>query len=271
MNMLKYVIVSILSVLFIVFSIPSVYVVDPGTRAIVVTMGSASRHPVGEGLHVKLSFFAKPILVPIKQTPADMEGVECFSSDLQLIRAHLVVLYHIPEESVYKVAVQYGGDVATSFVAPRVGEALKETTALLTAEEIVKGREQVKHKALAAARAKLGDFIVLDDLVIKEVNLSDELEHAIEQKMVQEQEAQKQVFIQQKTKVEAETAAIRAEGAAKARLIAAEADAKLIDMRGAALRRNPGTIDLMTVEKWNGVTPLVIGKDASPLLTLPGN
>jgi len=65
---------------------------------------------------------------------------------------------------------------------------------------------------------------------------------------VQEQEAAKSRYTQQKAQIEAETAKIKAQG---------EADA--IRIRGLALKETPGLIELQIVEKWDGRSPLVIG------------
>jgi prohibitin 2 len=84
--------------------------------------------------------------------------------------------------------------------------------------------------------------------VIQDVSLSKELESAIEAKMVQEQEAAKAKFIQQKAEIEANTAIIKAKGEAEA-----------IRVRGRALQESPGLVQLQIVEKWNGISPLVVG------------
>lgn len=117
-----------------------------------------------------------------------------------------------------------------------------------SAEQIVKKREDVKAKTLEAARTKVGDLLVIEDVVIQNVALSKELETAIEAKMVQEQEAAKAKFTQAKAEIEAQTAVIRAKGEAEA-----------IRVRGRAVQDNPGLVQLQIVEKWNGISPLVIG------------
>ena len=93
------------------------------------------------------------------------------------------------------------------------------------------------------------------------MSLSKELESAIEQKMVQEQEAAKAKFIKDQVVIEAQTAVIKAEGEAKA-----------IKVRGDAIRQNPGVVSLMIAEKWNGVSPLVVGGSGSNImLPIPTN
>jgi prohibitin 2 len=167
---------------------------------------------------------------------------------LQQVKMDLRVLYKIPEASVVKIYQGYAGDPFDSLVAPRVQEALKEVTALESAEQIVKNREMIKSKALAAAQKKIGELLVVEDVVIQNIDLSHELETAIESKMVQEQEANKAKFTQQKAQIEADTVVIKAKG-----------DAESIKIRGEALKLTPAFIDLQIVEKWDGRAPLYVG------------
>ena len=104
----------------------------------------------------------------------------------------------------------YAGHPFEKLILPRVQEATKEATALRTAADIVKSREQVKAAALKASREKIGNLLVIEDLVIEDVKLSRELEQAIEAKMVQQQEAEKAIFKMQQAKTDAETLIIKA-------------------------------------------------------------
>ncbi len=53
-------------------------------------------------------------------------------------------------------------------------------------------------------------MLLVEDVVIQNIDLSHELETAIEAKMVQEQEAAKAKFTQQKAQIEADTVVIKA-------------------------------------------------------------
>ncbi len=243
------------------------YVVEPGTRGIMVTLGKVSPAALQEGFGTKAPFISHIMPVTVRQQTRDLPS-ECYSSDLQQVNMQLRVLFRIPEGSVVKIYQEYAGDPFDSLVAPRVQEALKEVTASQTAEQIVKQREMIKTKALATAKAKIGDLLFVEDIVLENITLSKELESAIESKMVQEQEAAKARFTQQKSQIEADTAIIRAKGEAEA-----------IRIRGQALQDTPGLIQLQIVEKWDGRSPLVIGGGAGgensgtnfilPLNTLP--
>jgi prohibitin 2 len=223
------------------------YVIPPGHRGVLVTLGKVSPVFAPEGLGFKIPFLTSVIPISVRQQTT-VSNTECYSSDLQQINVELKVLYRIPESMIVKVFRDYYGDPFDSLVAPRLSEALKEVTALQSAEMIVKKREDVKAKTLESTRAKVGDLLVIEDVVIQNVALSKELETAIEAKMVQEQEAAKAKFTQAKAEIEAQTAIIRAKGEAEA-----------IRVRGRAVQDNPGLVQLQIVEKWNGISPLVIG------------
>ena len=236
------------------------YVVQPGMRGVMVTLGKVSPAFLPEGFGFKAPFISKVVPVQIRQQTLNLE-TECYSSDLQQVSVQLRVLFRIPENSVVQIFQQYAGDPFQSLIAPRVSEALKEVTALQSAEQIVKNREVIKNKALESTRSKVGSILEIVDVVLVDISLSKELENAIEQKMVQEQEAAKSRFVQQRSEIEAQTAIIRAKGEAEA-----------IRIRGDALRENPNLIQLQIVEKWNGVTPVVLstgGETSGANILLP--
>ena len=250
--------VGILIFVVIIMASSGTYVVKPGYRGVEVTMGKVSAAFKTEGFGLKAPFITAIHQVSIRQQTAE-EKAECYSSDLQQITVDLKVLYRVPEASVVKLFQDFYGDPFDSLVAPRVQEALKEVVALQSAEQIVKNREQIKTRALQLAKAKLGEppILVIEDIVIQNIALTKELEHAIEAKMVQEQEASKSKYFQQRVQVEADTAVIKAKG-----------EAESIVIRGDALKKNPEFIDLQIVDKWDGLAPVVIGGGDKVMLSL---
>lgn len=234
----------------VVASATTTYVVQPGTRGIKVTLGKAADHFLPEGFGLKAPFITSIVPVNVRQKTQGARA-DCFSSDLQQVIMDLRILYRVPEQSVVQIFKQYAGDPFDNLIAPRVQEAIKEVTALQTAEQIVKNREEVKQKALVSARQKIGEILRLEDIVIRNIDLSPELERAIEAKMVAEQEAAKARFTQVLKQTEAETVVIRARGEAEA-----------IKVRGEALKLNPAFLQLEIVERWNGKSPLAVPADA---------
>ena len=239
--------VAIIIFVIIIAASTSSYIVQPGYRGVEVTLGKVSPVFKPEGFGFKSPFITMIVPVLIRQQTRELSA-DCYSSDLQQVKTELRVLYRIPEASVVQIYQGYAGDPFDSLIAPRVQEALKEVTAMQSAEQIVKNREDIKNKALVATRQKIGTMLFVEDIVIQNIDLSKELETAIEAKMVQEQEAAKAKFTQQKAQIEADTVVIKAKG-----------DAESIRIRGEALKQTPAFIDLQIVEKWDGKAPMVVG------------
>jgi prohibitin 2 len=225
----------------------STYVVEPGHRGVEVLLGRVSPGFKPEGFGFKLPFVTRIVPQLIRQQTAKMVA-DCYSSDLQQVKIDVRVLYRVPEASVVTVFRDYSGDPFEALVKPRVAEALNELTALRTAEMIVQKREEVKSKALESARRKLGEVLMIEDIVLENITLTNALENAIEAKMVQEQEAARARFAQQQAQVEASTVVIKAKG-----------EAESMVLRGKALRENPSVLELQIIERWDGITPIVVG------------
>ena len=247
---------AILIFVIVIMASSGTYVVHPGYRGVEVTMGKVSPAFKPEGFGLKAPFITAIHPISVRQQTAE-DKAECYSSDLQQIQIELRVLFRIPESSVVKLFREYFGEPFESLVAPRVHEAVKEVTAMQSAEQIVKNREQIKTRSLEVARKKVGTLIVVEDIVIQNIALTKELEHAIEAKMVQEQEAAKSKYFQQRAQIEADTAVIQAKG-----------EAESIRIRGQALKENPAFVDLKIVDKWDGLIPLVIGGGDNYVLPL---
>lgn len=253
----KIILFSLTGLLSLALILGSFYVIDPGQRGIVITMGKVSKQASGEGIGFKMPFVSSVFRISVRQQTQELVA-PAFSSDLQQVNTTVKVLFRLPESSVVEAYQKYAGDLFDSLIAPRIQEALKEVTSGESAEGIVKKRETIKMKTLDAARKKVGSILVIEDIVIENVSLSKELENAIEQKMVQEQEAAKAKFTKEKAEIDAQTAIITAEGQAQS-----------IAKRGKAIRENPGVVSLMIAEKWNGVAPLVVGGEKGANIMLP--
>jgi prohibitin 2 len=243
--------------IFVIVALASsaTYIVPPGFRGVTVTLGTVSQNFKPEGFGFKKPFITHVYPLSIRQQTRPMPA-ECYSSDLQQVEMEVHVLYRIPEHSVVKIFQEYAGEPFDNLIAPRVQEAIKEVAATLSAEQIVKNREDVKARTLELARRKIGtNFLDVVDVVLYNLSLSPELEAAIEMKMVQEQDAEKAKFTQLKAQIDADTAVVRAKGEAEA-----------IQVRGQALRENPDFIKLQILQTWNGHSPLVVGGSGADVM-----
>jgi prohibitin 2 len=228
-------------------------VIQPGYRGVAVTLGKVAPEFKGEGLAVKAPFISKIHPVSVRQQTEQLQ-MECYSSDLQQVKASLRVLYRIPESSVVAIYQQYEGDPFPTLIAPRIVEALKEVASTQSAEMIVQQRERIKVDALQATREKIGNgpgggpLLIVEDITLSDLALSAELNAAIEQKMTQREEAERAKYVQRQAEIEAETAIIKARG-----------EGESIQIRGKALRESPAFVKWQIVDKWDGVSPVIVG------------
>ncbi len=240
----------IILLVLVVAAASGTYIVDPGHRGVLVTLGKVSPQFKTEGFGLKAPFISTVIPYSIKQRAAEMNAA-VISKDLQEVHTQIRVLYRIPEKSVVQIHQQFKGDPFLSLIQPRVDEAIKEVAKEHTANQIVQERAAIKKRVVESARQKVGELLMVVDVVVEDISLSKNLEIAIERKMVQEQEANKAIFEQQKAQIDAQIAVVRAKG-----------EAESIRIQGEALANNPELISLEIVRKWNGRAPRAVGGNA---------
>lgn len=225
-----------------VLVITSCSVVDVGERGVYVSFGDMSPNLLNEGLHAKAPW-ASIHKIPVKQVTIK-GNTECFSKDLQTVKVTYSCMYAIPQDKVLTLFQKYSGDPFDSLVKPRIEEAIKLASSTLTAESIVKQRETVKGVALAEVKKQLDGLVIVNDLPITNIDLTDMLEKAIEGKQVAEQKALAKEYELQSAKKDAEISIEKAKGEAEA-----------IKITGEALAKSPSVVLMEAVKKWDGHAP----------------
>jgi len=158
-------------------------VIDPGHRGVSVTLGSVNPTVRPEGLNFKKPWIEKIVEMPVRQQTVDGK-TNCFSSDLQLVQISYAVMYRIPEFKVVELYQSYQGDPYDSLVRPRLEEQMKQVTSAYKSEDLVKNREVVKGLILTAVKKELAGLVEVEDILLRNIDLSKLLEEAIEQKQV---------------------------------------------------------------------------------------
>lgn len=228
--------------LAVILLLSSCSVIQPGERGVVVNLGTMSKDVLGEGVHFNAPW-ASVKRVEIKQT-TQVGKTECFSKDLQTVKVTYSCMYSIPEGKVLDLFQKYSGKPYETLVVPRIEEAIKLASATLTAEAIVKQREMVKAAALTEVRKQLEGLVIVADLPITNIDLTDMLEKAIEGKQVAEQKALAKEYDLQAAQKDAEIAIAKAKGEAEA-----------IRITGEALAKSPTVTLMEAVKKWDGKAP----------------
>jgi len=236
----------VVAIVLFVFVMGCWSIVPPGHRGVSVTLGKVNPVVKGEGITFKVPFITNIVKIPVQQITQGGRATS-FSSDLQTVEISYSVLYRIPEGKVVELFQQYAGSPYASLVEPRVQEAIKQVAAVYKAEELVKSRIAIKEVVLKKIQTELAGLIDVRDIPITNIDLTDELEKAIELKQVTEQQALAKEYELQKAKKEAEIT-----------LVNAKAEAEAVKIKGEALANSPRVIDLEIAKRWDGKAPQTV-------------
>ena len=262
----------ILVVVFAVIFLSSSFVVIPaGHTGVALTFGKVEDTVLQEGLHFKVPFVQKIVVVDNRIVKLDV-NTEAFSKDLQTITTVVAVNYHVGKESSQTVYKNVGMGFEDVLITPAVNEVLKAVTAKYTAVELVSSRAEVSMLLDDGLNEKLNNYgIFINELNIINWDFSEEYINAVEAKQVAEQNLIK-------TRTEQEQALVIANTEAQKRVIAAEAEAneiKLLAQANAESNRiltesiSELLIKYQTVAKWDGKLPTVMSGANNLLIDVP--
>lgn len=234
----------------------TVYTVDAGERAIVLTWGSVSS-VVDDGLHIKIPYIQAVKVVDVRTRKAHAPATAA-SSDLQRVQTEVALNYHIDPNKIAEIYTRSGLDVEGTLIDPRIQEVVKAVTAKFQADKLLQQREAVKAEIEQMLKASLAPYhVVVEAVQITNFQFSEQYEAAIEAKQTAEQNAQKAKNDLERIKVEAEQ-----------KIATAQAEAEAIRIQSEAIKAQGGAgyVQLKAIEKWNGVLPTYTGGGPLPFL-----
>jgi regulator of protease activity HflC (stomatin/prohibitin superfamily) len=221
-------------------------VVEPGERAVKVSMGTMDRNLLGSGMQFYNPLTDQVVRYSIKQETISGKAVP-LTSDQQPITLEYKVLYSIPEGEVLTLYEKYSGDPFSKLVDPQIQEAFRQVVSQYKADQATKNVNTIKNQVLAMVRDNVKGLVNVVDIPITHVDLPEVLQAAIAQKQVMEQQALQKAYELDKARREAEITVANA-----------EAQAKSIQLQSEALSRSPALIEYEKVKRWDGKLPNVV-------------
>ena len=258
-------------ILAVIFLGSSFVVIPAGHTGVALTFGKVEDNVLQEGLHFKVPFVQKIVVVDNRIVKLDV-NTEAFSKDLQTITTVVAVNYHVGKESSQTVYKNVGMGFEDVLITPAVNEVLKAVTAKYTAVELVSSRAEVSMLLDEGLNEKLNNYgIFINELNIINWDFSEEYINAVEAKQVAEQNLIK-------TRTEQEQALVIANTEAQKRVIAAEAEANEIKVLAEANAESNRIltesisellIKYQTVAKWDDKLPTVMAGSDNMLIDVP--
>jgi len=152
------------------------------------------------------------------------------------IRSEISILYRMKPEAASKIVQNIGLNYESEVILPVFRSASADVTAKFLAKDMHSGeRGQIEQ----AIRKQMTDILepkgfVIDNVLMKSINLPSGLARTIEEKLQAEQEAQRMEFVKEREKRDAERRIIEAEGKKEIARIQAEGErnASIIQAEG---------------------------------------
>lgn len=218
----------------------------------------------GEGLNVHAPW-VNVIRYDIR-VQEQLEEMDVLSSNGLNIGMDVSIRWRPLRTTLPQLHTTFGPEYYQKLVQPELRSAMREIVGQFTPEELYSSRRQelqgLVFDTLTSRVAQ--QFIEIDAIRIRDINLPDQIRTAIENKLKEEQEAERYIFTLEKERLEAERKMIEAEGQAEyQRIITASLSSNFLRYKGIE-----ATLNLAQSENAKTV---VIGSSEDGLPLILGN
>lgn len=254
----KSIILAILVALALLVGLNSFVIINPGEAGVLSILGKAQDGALLEGLHLKPPLISRVDVYDVTVQKFEVPA-QSSTKDLQQLAASFAINFRLDADQVVDIRRKQGSleNIVSKIVAPQTQESFKIAAARRTVEEAITKRDELKQDFDIALADRLLKYkiIVLDTSVV-DLTFSTEFSHAVEEKQIAEQRAQRAVYVAQEAEQEAEANINRAKGQAEAQRLLRET-------------LTPELLQKQAIEKWNGQFPQVLGGNgALPFINL---
>jgi prohibitin 1 len=239
--------------------------VDSGAVGVVTLFGKVDTSEVlHEGIHLISPLKATHELSIRTQELKETASVP--SAEGLVINLDTSLIYRLNPDKAALVYQQIGPRYVEVLIEPNLRSAIREATASHSANALYSGeREMVAKQIIEQLTAQLGPRgVVVENILLRDIQLPNTLRASIELKQQAEQEALAMTFRLQKEKQEAERKRIEAQGISDfQRIVAQGISAQLLEWKGIEatenLAKSPNAKIVVIGSGKNGL-PLILGQ-----------
>ncbi|MCF6331877.1 MAG: prohibitin family protein [Draconibacterium sp.] len=243
-------------------------IIQAGQRGVVFkpyTTGLDKENIYGEGFHI-ISPWNDMYIYDVREQQRD-EPMDVLDKNGLSISMDVTVRFNPIYNKIGYLYQQFGVNYINVLVIPEVRSSVRQVAGRYTAEEIYSTKRAEVEQAITNETDKVleKNFISMKALLIRSINLPEQIKNAIESKLGQEQESLAYEYKLTKETSEAERRRIEAEGiAAYNRIINASLTDRILLQRGieatTALAESPNTKVIVIGSGKNGL-PLILGNN----------
>jgi prohibitin 1 len=219
--------------LFAIVALNSVACINTGHVGVETVFGRVTGRVIGEGIHV-VNPVARIHELSIK-TAEVKERASVPSKEGLIMGLEASVLYHLDPARASDVFQKVGTSYADILLVPNFRSAIRGVTAANSASTLYSdARESVARQILSDLQAQMAPRgIIIENVLLRDLQLPETLKGAIEAKQQAQQEAQRMEFVLQREKQEAERKRVEALGIKDFQNIVSEGiSEKLLEWKG---------------------------------------
>ncbi|HMB91251.1 MAG TPA: prohibitin family protein [Rhodothermales bacterium] len=194
-----------------------------------------------------------------------MEELDALSSNGLAIGMDVSVRWRPISEELPNLHTNYGPDYYRKLVQPEMRSAVREVVGRFTPEELYSTRRTELQEQIQARveQGVEGRYVQVDAVLIRDLRLPEQIQVAIQNKLKEEQEAERYEFTIRKEELEAQRKKIEAEGEAEyQRIITASLSQQYLRFKGIEATQNlaasPNTKTIIVGAGESGL-PLILG------------
>lgn len=256
-----------LAFLIYLITLGRVFTISPGSVGVVNQFGNV-KESVGPGMHAM--GFGSGFTELTTRTQSTHTDLLAGSKDNLSITYKVTTNWHLDPNGVMDFYKQYGDDdkerIDAQIINTNIQEKVKTAATGFMADEQLGKQQETRKATLEMMRNDLQKYhIIVDDVVFDDIDFGASYNASFERKGVAKQDAEAASYLKQKSQNEADASVIAASGAAKVKVLGAEAEAKAQELVRQSL--TPEILQQQAISKWNGAYPqYMLGGSSVPLI-----
>ncbi len=212
----------------------SCVVVRPGEVGVRQRLGRINDQALDEGPRSYNPFTSTIITLPTRTVNLEIRS-NLPSKEGLTISSEISILYRIMPEEAPNILRDIGRNYEQQIILPVFRSASADVTARFLAKDMHSGERAIIEKQIRTRMTEILEEkgIVVENVLMKSIQLPQGLARSIEEKLQAEQDAQRMEFVKQQESRNAERLLIQAEGERNAAVIQADADRQRVEIQAA--------------------------------------
>ena len=172
--------------------------------------------------------------------PKGDDAITTLTKDGQMVTMDLSIRFHIDQTRVTNLHREIGPDYINKVIRPEIRNQIRLAVSAYPVTEVyTEKRSEIQNQTQENLKRKFSaSYLILDEVLIRNIRFSPEFEKAIEQKQIAQQEAQRMQYVLDKERQEKDRKIIEAQG-----------EAESIRLKAIVLAQNPALIQYEYVQK----------------------